>query len=90
VQWFKDIDGKIAIFADDMVILQSIGATVMQTQENLRAQEAATKKLLGSELEASIRASFSTILPSILVDNKKETTGGADECISGYIKDYSI
>ena len=29
-------------------------------------------------------------MTSILVGNKKETTGGAYECLFGYIKDYSI
>ena len=34
--------------------------------------------------------SFSIVLNFILVGNKKETTGGAHECLVGYIKDYSI
>ena len=46
--------------------------------------------LLGYEIKASIRASFSTVLPSILVVNNKETMGGAYECLVVRIKDYSI
>ena len=71
-------------------MLQSIGAKNTPTKYFLRVQEAAKNILLGSDIEASIRASFSTILPLILIANKKETTGGAHECLVKYIKDYSI
>jgi uncharacterized protein YneF (UPF0154 family) len=43
-----------------------------------------------SELEASIVASFSTVLPSILVGNKKETLGGAYECLISCAKSYDV
>ena len=73
-------------------MLQSICSTHTHThtQDYLRAQESAKNILLGSEIEASIRSSFSTVLPSIIVGNNKETTGGAYECLFRYIKDYSI
>jgi hypothetical protein len=45
---------------------------------------------LDSEIEASIQASFNTVLPYILFGNKRETTGGACECLIGYIKDFTI
>ena len=73
-----------------MAILQSIGDTHALTQDSLRAQESAKKILLRSDIEASIRVSFSNVLNSILVVNKKETLGGAYECLVGYIKDISI
>jgi hypothetical protein len=90
VQWFHDHKGKISIFADAVAILHSIGATVVHTQESTRAQEAAKKISLDSETEDSIRASFNTVLPSIIVGNKRETKGGAYECLIGYIKDFTI
>ena len=90
VQWFKDRNGKTAIFADAVAMLQSIGFTHTFTQDSLRAQEYSKKILLGSDIKASIRASFSTVLPSILVVNNKETMGGAYECLVVRIKDYSI
>ena len=77
VQWFKDRNEKNAIFADAMSMLQSIGATHTLTQYYLFDQEGANKILLGSDIEASIRDSFITDLPSIIVVNNKDTTGGA-------------
>ena len=71
-------------------MLQSIGAKHTITQDSLLTQEAAKNILLASGIGASIRDSFGTVLPSILVGNKKDTTGGAYECLVGYIKDYSI
>ena len=79
---------KNVIFVVAVDMLQSIGATHTLSQYSLRAQEATKKIPLGSDIEASIRASFRTVLPSIFVGNKKETTGGAYECLVSYIKDY--
>ena len=45
---------------------------------------------MDSDLELSICEYFSTMLPSILVGNKKETMGGAFECMLGYLKDYAV
>jgi hypothetical protein len=70
--------------------LHAIGATVVHTSESTRTREAAKKIYLASDLGASIRASFSTTLPSILVGNKKETMGGDFECLIGYLKDYIV
>ena len=71
-------------------MLQSIGATHTLTQDSLRAQEASKNILLGSYIEDSIRYSFSTALPYILLGNKKNTTGVAYEFLVGYIQYYSI
>jgi hypothetical protein len=75
---------------DAVSILHAIGATVVHTSEATRTREAAKKIDLASDLEASIRASFSTTLPSTLVGNKKETMGGAFECLIGHLKDYTV
>jgi hypothetical protein len=75
---------------DAVSILHAIGATVVYTSEATHTREAAKKIDLVSDLESSIRASFSTSLPSILVGNKKETMGGAFECLIGYIKYYTV
>ena len=90
VQWLKDHNGKNSFFADTVAMLQSIGDTHTLTQYSLHAQEATKNILLGSDIEAYIRDSFSNFLPSILVGNKKETTGGAYEYLVSYIKVYSI
>ena len=58
-------------------MIQSIGDFHTLTQDSLRAQEAAKNTPLGSDIEASIRDSFITDLPSIIVVNNKDTTGGA-------------
>ena len=90
VQWFMDRNEFFTIFADVVAMLQSIGATHTLTKYSLCAQETAKNILLGYEIEASIRDLFSNVLPSILVGNKKDITGGAYECLVGYIKHYSI
>jgi hypothetical protein len=71
VQLFTDQNGKISIFADAVAILNAIGATVVMTQEATQDQEAEKKIDLESELEAYVRASFNTLLPAIIVGNKK-------------------
>ena len=83
VQWFKDRNGNISIFVDAVSMLQSIFAAHTLNQDSLRAQESAKNILLRSEIESSIMDSFSTVLTSILVGNKNETTGGAYECLVG-------
>jgi hypothetical protein len=80
----------IAIFVDGVAMLHAMIATVTHTAEANRAKEAAKKIDICSELEASITASVSTVLPSILVGNMKEVTGGAYECLIGYLKNYSV
>jgi hypothetical protein len=71
-QWFKDHNGVIAIFVDGVAMLHAMIEIVTHTAEANTAKEAAKKIDMGSELEASITASFSTVLPSILVGNLKE------------------
>ena len=71
-------------------MIQSIVAAHTLIQDTLRAQGSAKNILLGSDIEASIRDSFSTVLTSILVGNKNETTGCVYKYLVGYIKDYSI
>jgi hypothetical protein len=90
VQCFTDRNEKISIFADAVAILNAIGATVVTTQEATRAQEAAKKISLESELEASVRALFNTLLSSIMVGNKKETLGGAYEFLNAYINEFAV
>jgi hypothetical protein len=52
--------------------------------------EAQQKVSMNTDLEAAIITSFSTILPSILVGNKKEGTGGTFDWLKSYLKDYSV
>jgi hypothetical protein len=63
---------------------------VVKNQEATQAQEAAKKISLESELETSVGASFNTFIPSIMVGNKKETLGGAYECLNVYINDFDV
>jgi hypothetical protein len=93
--WFKDHNGIIAIFVDGVAKLHAMIVTGTHTAEANRAKEDAKKIDMDSELEASITASFITVLfitvlPSILVGNMKEVTGGAYECLIVYLKTYSV
>jgi hypothetical protein len=89
-QWFKDHNGVSAIFVDGVSMLHDMIATVTHTAEANRSKEAAKKIDMGLEREASITASFSTVVPSILVGNTKQVTGGSYECLIGYLKNYSV
>ena len=77
-------------FVDAVAMFQSIGSIHNLTQYSLRAQEDAKNILLGSDIKASIRDSFSTVLLSIVVVNNTEKTGGAYECLVRNMKDHSI
>jgi hypothetical protein len=83
---FLDHNATICIMVDSVSILHAIGATVVYTSEVTHTSEAAKKIDLASDLEASVHASSSTNLPYILVGNKKESMGGAFECLIVYIK----
>ena len=83
IKWFKERNGTFSILDNAVAMLHYIGDTHTLTQYSLRAQEDAKKILLGSEIDTSIRGSFSTVFPSILVGNKKETTVSAYECLVG-------
>lgn len=48
------------------------------------------KVSISTDLEAAIITSFSTILPSILIGNKKEGTGGTFDWLKGYLKTYYV
>jgi hypothetical protein len=91
--WYSGLTitrARFLFFVDALAVLHSTGAAVVHTQESTRAQEAAKKISLDSEIESSIQASFNTLIPSILIENKRETTEGAYECLIGYIKDFTI
>jgi hypothetical protein len=89
-QWFVYHTATICIMVDAVSTLDAIGSNVVHTSEATRTREANKKIDLASDLEASIRASFSATLPSVLVGNKKETMGGAFECPIGYLKYYTV
>ena len=73
---FSVPQGYHIYFCRRFSLLHAIGETVVHTFEATYTREAANKIDLGYDLEAPIRASFSTTLPSILVGNKKETIKG--------------
>jgi hypothetical protein len=52
--------------------------------------ESQQKVSMTTDLEAAVITSFSTILPSILVGNKKEGSGGPFDWLKSYLKDYSV
>ena len=75
-QWFKDHNGIVHIFVDSVDMLHAMIETVNHTAEDNRPKEASNKIDMGSELEATIVAYFSTVLPSILVGKTKKVTSG--------------
>jgi hypothetical protein len=80
----------IGIFCDAVGLLHMIQAPVVHQAEATKTMESQQKVSMSTDLEAAIITSFSTILLSILVGNKKEGTGGTFDWLKGYLKDYSV
>jgi hypothetical protein len=88
--WFEKNGLTIGIFCDAVGLLHTIQAPVVHQAEATKTMESQQKVSMSTDLEAAIITSFSTILPSILVGNKKEGTGGTFDWLKGYLKDYSV
>ena len=70
--WFEKNGLSIGVFCDAVALLHTIQAPVVHQAEATNAMEAQQKVSISTDLEAAIITSFSTILPSILVGNKKK------------------
>jgi hypothetical protein len=88
--WFKKRGLTIGIFCDAVGLMHTIQAPVVHQAEATKTMESQQKVSMNTDLEAAIITSFSTILPSILVGNKKEGTGGTFDWLKSYLKDYSV
>jgi hypothetical protein len=88
--WFAKNGLTIGVFCDAVALLHTIQAPVAHQAEATKAMEAQQKVYMTMDLEAAILTSFSTILPSILVGNKKEGTGGTFDWLKIYLKTYPI
>jgi hypothetical protein len=88
--WFEKNGLTIGIFCDAVGLLHTIQAPVIHQAEATKTMESQQKVSMTTDLEAAIITSFSTILPSILVGNKKEGSGGPFDWLKSYLKDYSV
>jgi hypothetical protein len=88
--WFEKNGLTIRIFCDAVGLLYTIQSPVIHQVEATKTMESQQKVLMTTDLEAAIITSFSTILPSILVGNKKEGSGGPFNWLKSYLKDYSF
>jgi hypothetical protein len=88
--WFSRNNLTIGVFCDAVALLHTIQAPVIHQAEATKAMEAQQKVSMATDLEAAIITSFSTILPSILVGNKKEGTGGPFDWLKSYLKTYAV
>jgi hypothetical protein len=88
--WFQKRGLTIGVFCDAVGLLHTIQAPVVHQAEATKTMESQQKVSMSTDLEAAIITSFSTILPSILVGNKKEGTGGTFDWLKGYLKDYAV
>jgi len=88
--WFEKNGLTIGVFCDAVTLLHTIQAPVIHQAEATKAMEAQQKVSMTTDLEAAIITSFSTILPSILVGNKKEGTGGTFDWLKSYLKTYTV
>jgi hypothetical protein len=74
--WFEKNGLTIGIFCDAVGLLHIIQAKVVHQTEVAKTMESQRKVSMTTDLEAAVIASFSTILPSILVGNKKKGSRG--------------
>lgn len=86
--WFAKNGLTIGVFCNAVALLHTIQVPVVHQSEATKAMEAQQKVSMTTDLEAMIITSFSTILPSILVGNKKEGTGGTFDWLKSYLKTY--
>jgi hypothetical protein len=84
--WFEKNGLTIGIFCDAVGLLHTIQAPVVHQAKATKSMEAQQKVSMTTYLEAAIITSFSMILPSILVGNKKEGTGGTFDWLKSYLK----
>ena len=90
VAWFADRNPPLAIFMDAPAMLQAITPPVLSQEVSSRNRESQIKIKAATPLEQSLVTSFDTILPGVMVGNKKEATGGALECLKSYLKTYAV
>jgi hypothetical protein len=88
--WFEKNGLTIGVFCDAVALLHTIQTPVIHQAEATKAMEAQQKVSMTTDLEAAIITSFSTILPSILVGNNKEGTGGTFDWLKSYLKTYTV
>ena len=88
--WFEKNGLTIGIFCDAVGLLHTIQSPVINQAEATKTMESQRKVSMTTDLEAAVITSFSTVLPSILVGNKKEGSGGPFDWLKSYLKDYSI
>jgi hypothetical protein len=88
--WFKINGLTIGIFCVAVGLLHTIQAPVIHQAEAIKMMESKQKVSMTTDLEAPVITSFSTILPSIIVGNKKEGSGGTFDWLKSYLKDYLV
>ena len=92
LNWFQEKDPPVSLFLDSLAYLHSIRAAVVHQDDASKQREAQQKIAMESSLEASVKTSFDTILPSILVGGKRVTEqgGGTYDWLQGYLKTYAV
>lgn len=91
ISWFQSRELSIAIFVDALAMLHSIRSPVVHQDEASKQREAQGKTDMSSGLDASVKTSFDTTIPSILVGGKKlPEGGGAYDWLKSYLKTYEV
>jgi hypothetical protein len=88
--WFEKNGLKLGVFCDAVALLHTIQAPVAYQVEATKVMKAQKKVSMTTDLKAAIVTSFSTILPGILVGNKKEGTDGTFNWLTSYLKTYTV
>ena len=88
--WFEHNNCDAACFMDAKALVTAIQPPVVTQMESLKARDAETKTQCTTGLEASLTASFDTLLPPVLVGGKSTIQGGTKESLMAYQKTLEI
>ena len=91
ISWYNARELKIVNFVDALAMMHSIRNPVVHQDEASKQREAQVKTEMSSGLDASVKFSFETTIPSILVGGKKlPEGGGAYDWLKSYLKSYEV
>lgn len=88
--WFNKHNLSNVLFHDAASILHAISCPVVHQDDATKGRDLQKKANMESTMETMVITSFNTVLPSILVSNKKEGSGGTFDWLKVHLKDYKV
>jgi hypothetical protein len=80
----------MGVFCDAVALMHSVQAPVVHQGKATKQHKQQVDVEMGLSLEAAVITSFEMVLPSALVGNKKDVSGGVFDCLVAYLKSYDV